>query len=70
MLENFIGVTIGGLSITTNCVRENLQVVKNTGPGPKHVHTDIVGENLQCFENTPPFAGAGNVAQIAEAQCF
>ena len=70
VLENVIGPTIGGLIVVGNQVRENLQVFKNMGPGPKHVNTNIVGANLQCFENEPPFAGGPNVAAKAEGQCF
>jgi hypothetical protein len=56
--------------ITGNRVVENLQVVKNRGPGFKQVTGNIVGENLQCFENDLPFVGGPNTAKQAQGQCF
>lgn len=69
LLENVIGPSIGGINVTANTVRGNLQFFKNTGPGPKHVHANTIHEDLQCFENSPGMSGTGNVARKAEGQC-
>jgi len=59
-----------GLSVLGNQVTQNLQVVKNTGPGPKAVTANTAGQSVQCFENTPPFVGGPNTAPKKEGQCF
>ena len=68
--ENTVGVFIGdALGIDDNRVGQNLQVVKNRGPGSKTVNRNTGPGNLQCFENLPPFNGSGNTFPREEGQC-
>ena len=66
--ENVIDAA-GELDVRNNSVAGNLQVFKNSGPGPKQVLLNTVGKNLQCFENAPLFLGTPNVAEKREGQC-
>ncbi len=61
-------ITAGQLNISANSVREDLQVVKNSGT--TRVIGNQIGENLQCFENTPPPVSLGNFARDRQGQCL
>jgi hypothetical protein len=62
--------TIFDSLVVDSTVRQNVQVFKNFGPGPKFVQRNIVGQDLQCKENQDPFIGGPNTARKAEGQCF
>jgi hypothetical protein len=60
----------GFFGIQNNNIRQNLQVFKNTGGGPKVVLANVVGDTITCKENAPPFTGGPNTAPKKEGQCF
>jgi hypothetical protein len=67
-IEDNINVDVG-MFVFANNVRQNLQVFKNTGTGPKFVQSNTAGESVQCKENQPPFVGSPNFAPKLEDQC-
>jgi hypothetical protein len=44
----------------------DLQVFKNTGPGPKFVFQNPVEGVIQCYENDPPFLGGPNFGRAPD----
>jgi hypothetical protein len=68
--DNFVLARVQGMDIRQNIIRQNLQVFKNVGPGPKFVQGNTAGESVQCKENAPLFVGGPNAAQTREGQCF
>lgn len=74
LTENFIPAkppgSFNGLNVVDSFIAQDLQVIKNRGPGPKEVANNTVGQSLQCFENDPPFIGGPNTAPKKEGQCF
>lgn len=68
--DNIILARVQGMDIRLNTIRENLQVFKNVGPGPKFVQNNTAGESVQCKENAAAFVGGPNAAPRREDQCF
>jgi hypothetical protein len=71
-VDNIISVAPTGeleiLFIWSNFPRiaGNLQVFKNTGPGPKFVFQNPVEGVIQCYENDPPFLGGPNFGRAPD----
>lgn len=60
---------VTSLFMRANRAGQNIQLLKNRGPGPKTVFGNVAGEAIQCWENDPPFEAFRNVAPKLEGQC-
>jgi hypothetical protein len=68
--DNLLATSAEFMLIESNEIAGHLEVIKNTGSGPKSVHFNAVGERIGCLQNGIPFAGGPNVALKSEGQCF